>query len=131
MSSDVPYVPLWCKSNFSFLEGASHPQELLETAAQLGLSALALTDRDGVHGMVEAHVEARMRGVKLLAGSQVTVADGSSIVLLATDRRGWGSLCRLLSVGRLARRKGSAASSGARWPNTRRASWPCGAATAV
>jgi error-prone DNA polymerase len=104
--SPVPYVPLWCKSNFSFLEGASHPQELLETAAELGLPALALTDRDGVYGMVEAHVEARVRGVKLLAGSQVTVADGSSIVLLATDRRGWGSLCRLLSVGRLRSPKG-------------------------
>ena len=106
MSPQVPYVPLWCKSNFSFLEGASHPQELRETAAELGLPALALTDRDGVYGMVEAHVEARVRGVKLLAGSEVTVADGSSIVLLAADRRGWGSLCRLLSVGRLRSPKG-------------------------
>ncbi|HET9300825.1 MAG TPA: PHP domain-containing protein, partial [Candidatus Polarisedimenticolaceae bacterium] len=67
MSPERAYVPLWCKSNFSFLEGASHPQEILETAADLGLSALALTDRDGVYGMVEAHVEARQRGVKLIA----------------------------------------------------------------
>src|SRR4029079_5999267 len=66
VSPDLSYVPLWCKSNFSFLEGASHPQELVETAAELGISALALTDRDGVYGMVEAHVEARQRGVKLI-----------------------------------------------------------------
>jgi error-prone DNA polymerase len=102
----TPYVPLWCKSNFSFLEGASHPAELVETAAELGLTALALTDRDGVHGMVEAHVEARVRGVKLLGGSEVGLADGSSIVLVAADRAGWGSLCRLISAGRLRSPKG-------------------------
>ena len=49
------YVPLWCKSNFSFLEGASHPEELVEACATLGLEAMALTDRDGVYGVVEAH----------------------------------------------------------------------------
>ena len=106
MSPDLAYVPLWCTSNFSFLEGASHPQELLETAGELGLAALALTDRDGVYGMVEAHVEARQRGVKLIAGAEVTVDDGSSFVLLAADREGWGSLCRLLSAGRLRSPKG-------------------------
>src|SRR5689334_11400200 len=67
-------VPLWCKSNFSFLEGASHPEELVEQAQTLGLDALALTDRDGVHGMVRAFVKARDLGVKLIAGAQVTVA---------------------------------------------------------
>jgi len=106
VSSDLSYVPLWCKSNFSFLEGASHPQELVETAAELGISALALTDRDGVYGMVEAHVEARQRGVKLIGGAEVSVDDGSSVVLLAADREGWGSLCRLLSAGRLRSLKG-------------------------
>jgi error-prone DNA polymerase len=53
------YVPLWCKSNFSFLEGASHPDELVDEAYRLGLPALALTDRDGVYGVVRAHVKAR------------------------------------------------------------------------
>ena len=68
------YVPLWCKSSFSFLEGASHPQEYVEEAHRLGLQSLALTDRDGVYGMVRAHVKARELGVKLLCGAQITVA---------------------------------------------------------
>ena len=53
------YVPLWCKSNYSFLEGASHPDEYADQAQQLGLEAFALTDRDGVYGIVRAHVRAR------------------------------------------------------------------------
>ncbi len=69
-----PYIPLWCKSNFSFLEGASHPDELVEEAHRLGLRSIALTDRDGVHGAVRAHVKARELGVQLLHGAQVTVA---------------------------------------------------------
>ena len=68
------YCPLWCKSNFSFLEGASHPEELVEEAHRLGLRSLALTDRDGVYGMVRAFVKAREVGIQLIAGAQVTVA---------------------------------------------------------
>ena len=72
----MPYVPLWCKSNFSFLEGASHPDELVERAHALGLPALALTDRDGVSGVVRAHVKARELGVSLIVGAEVTVGGG-------------------------------------------------------
>ena len=72
----MSYVPLWCKSNFSFLEGASHPDELVERAHALGLPALALTDRDGVHGVVRAHVKARELGVSLIVGAEITVGDG-------------------------------------------------------
>ena len=61
------YIPLWCKSNFSFLEGASHPDELADEAYRLGLPALALTDRDGV--VVRAHVKARELGMKVIIGS--------------------------------------------------------------
>ncbi|MCX5745494.1 MAG: error-prone DNA polymerase, partial [Proteobacteria bacterium] len=68
------YAPLWCKSNFSFLEGASHPAELVEECHRLGIRALALTDRDGVHGMVRAFVTARELGVQLIGGVQLTVA---------------------------------------------------------
>jgi error-prone DNA polymerase len=100
------YVPLWCKSNFSFLEGASHPDELIEEAYRLGLPALALTDRDGVYGLVRAHMKARESGLKLIVGSQVTVDDGSVVVLLAQDRRGYAQLCRLLTAGRLRSEKG-------------------------
>jgi error-prone DNA polymerase len=67
------YVPLWVNSNFSFLEGASHPDELVEQAHLLGLPALALTDRDGVYGVVQAHARARQLGMKLLIGAELTL----------------------------------------------------------
>ena len=78
----APYVPLWCKSNSSFLEGASHPEELVEEAYRLGLPGLAITDRDGVYGVVRAHVKALEVGIHLIIGSQVTMDDGSTILLL-------------------------------------------------
>ncbi|EGV20436.1 error-prone DNA polymerase [Thiocapsa marina] len=93
-------IPLWCKSHFSFLEGASHPEELVETCAVLGLAGLALTDRDGVYGLVEAHVKARELGVPLIAGSEVSIEDGSTLILLAQSRDGYANLCRLLTLGR-------------------------------
>jgi error-prone DNA polymerase len=104
------YVPLWCKSNFSFLEGASHPDELVDEAYRLGLPAIALTDRDGVYGVVRAHVKAREVGLKLIIGSQVTVAGGSTIVLLAENRGGYANLYRLITRGRLRSDKGRAPS---------------------
>ncbi len=100
------YAPLWCKSNASFLEGASHPEELVEQARELGLGALALTDRDGVYGAVRAHAKARELGVHLIHGAQVTIDDGTHLVLLVEDRAGWASLCRLLTAGRLRCAKG-------------------------
>jgi error-prone DNA polymerase len=103
------YVPLWCKSNFSFLEGASHPDELIEEGHRCGLTALALTDRDGVYGIVRAHVKARELGIRLIVGSQVTLNDESIIILLAQDRRGYANLCRLLTAGRLRSEKGESA----------------------
>jgi error-prone DNA polymerase len=103
------YVPLWCKSNFSFLEGASHPDELVDEAYRLGLPALALTDRDGVYGVVRAHVKAREVGLKLIIGSEITVNDGSTIVLLAQDRNGYANLCRLITKGRRRSEKGESA----------------------
>jgi error-prone DNA polymerase len=104
------YVPFWCKSNFSFLEGASHPDELVDEAYRLGLPALALTDRDGVYGVVRAHVKAREVGMKVIIGSEVSVDDGSTIVLLAQDRGGYANLCRLITKGRLRLDKGRAPS---------------------
>jgi error-prone DNA polymerase len=124
------YVPLWCKSNYSFLEGASHPGELIDEAYRLGLPALALTDRDGVYGVVRAHVKAREAGVKLLIGSQVTVADGSTIVLLAQDRGGYANLCRLLTRGDGAR-EGASAVVRMKCASTARDCLPFGAANKV
>ena len=68
------YVPLWVKSNFSFLEGASHPDELVEAAHERGLLALGLTDRDGVHGVVRAHTKAKALGLKLCVGAEIHLA---------------------------------------------------------
>ncbi len=101
-----PYAALWCKSNFSFLEGASHPEELVETAHRLGLGAVALTDRDGVYGVVRAHQKARELGLHLLIGAQITLTDGSHLLLLAQDTAGYAGLCRLISAGRLRSPKG-------------------------
>ncbi|MGQ0723318.1 MAG: error-prone DNA polymerase [Candidatus Eiseniibacteriota bacterium] len=114
-----PHVPLWVKSNFSFLTAASHPAELVERAHEIGLPAVALTDRDGVHGIVQAHVTAKELGIRLLAGAEITVgdparppdgilpADAKRVVLLAEDRTGWANLCRLISRGRARCAKGS------------------------
>ena len=80
------YVPLWVKSNFSFLEGASHPDELVEQAHALGLSALALTDRDGVYGIVRAHMRALELGVRLIVGAEVTVEREAGAEKLRSQR---------------------------------------------
>ena len=84
--SDRSYAPLWCKSNYSFLEGASHPEELVDACHQNGISSLALTDRNGVYGIVRAHVRARQLGIHLIVGSQVSLQDGSEILLLVQDQ---------------------------------------------
>jgi len=94
------YIPLWCKSNFSFLEGASHPWELVEECATLRLEGMALTDRDGVYGVVEVHGEAREVGIHLILGSEITIDGVSTLVLLAACREGYANLCRLVTVGR-------------------------------
>ena len=101
------YAPLWCKSNYSFLEGASHPEELVEACRHLGLSSLALTDCNGVYGIVRAHVRARELDVHLVVGSQVSLRDGSEILLLVQDREGYAHLCRLLTAGHLRGAKGN------------------------
>jgi error-prone DNA polymerase len=102
----VSYAALWTKSAYSFLEGASDPVELVEEARRLGVSALALTDRDGVPGIVRAHVAAKEAGLPLIVGSEVTVRDGATVVLLCRDRAGYANLCRLVTKGRLRCEKG-------------------------
>ena len=105
------YAALWVKSNFSFLEGASHPEELVEQAREHNLVALALTDRDGVHGVVRAHARARELGVHLIIGAQITLehAPNAMLLLLAETRAGYANLCRLITGGRLRSPKGECA----------------------
>jgi len=102
----MTFAPLWTKSAFSFLEAASDPAELVFEARRLGLASLALTDRDGVPGIVQAHVAAKEAGLRLIVGSEVTVAGGATIVLLARRREGYANLCRLVTKGRLRSEKG-------------------------
>ncbi len=100
------YVPLFCKSNYSFLEGASHPRELVARAGELDLPAMALTDRDGLYGVVRAHQEAKEQGLPLIIGAQVTIDDGSTLALLVQNQEGYGHLSSLLSRGQLRHDKG-------------------------
>ncbi len=100
------YAELHCLSNFSFLRGASRPEELVERAAQLGYAALAITDECSVAGVVRAHVAAREHGLKLIVGAEFRLEDGLRCVLLARDRAGYGRLCRLITRGRRAAKKG-------------------------
>ncbi len=93
---------------------------MVDEAYRLGLPALALTDRDGVYGVVRAHVKAREVGLKLIIGSEISIDDGSTIVLLAQDRGGYANLCRLITKGRRARRKGRALSVGMKCVRMRR-----------
>ena len=96
------YVPLWVKSNHSFLEGASFPEELVERAHELGLPAVAITDRDGVYGLVRAHMRAKELGIRIVTGAQLTVdieGDSHHVVALAKTRLGYADLCRALSLG--------------------------------
>jgi error-prone DNA polymerase len=97
---------LHCFTNFSFLEGASHPDELVQRSAELGHHALAITDRNSLAGVVRAHAAAKEIGLKLLIGAEITPVDAPPAVLLATDRAAYGRLCRLITRGRLNAPKG-------------------------
>jgi len=94
------YAELHCLTNFSFLTGASHPEELVIRAVELGLSALAITDRNSLAGVVRAHRAARNHAIPLIIGAEIHLHDAPPIVLLATSRAGYGQLSRLITVGR-------------------------------
>jgi error-prone DNA polymerase len=101
------YAELHALSNFSFLRGASHPQELVLRAVELGYRALAITDECSVAGIVRAHVAAKAAGLKLIVGSEFHLDDGTHLVVLAMDAAGYGDLCELISHGRRSAGKGS------------------------
>src|SRR3954466_15463757 len=103
----MKYAELHCLSNFTFLRGASHPQELVERAHILGYSAIAITDECSVAGVVRAHMAAKLLKIKLLIGSELRFQCGLKCVAIAIDRRGYARLCRLISRGRRAAEKGS------------------------
>ncbi|HEY6864929.1 MAG TPA: error-prone DNA polymerase [Burkholderiales bacterium] len=106
------YAELHCLSSFSFLRGASRPEELIERAAVLGYRALAVTDECSVAGVVRAHeatkeAAAKELGLRLIVGSEIRLDGGAKLVILATDREGYGELCQLVTLGRRRKEKGS------------------------
>lgn len=104
----VRYAELHALSNFTFLRGASHPEELVETAAALGYEALAITDECTMSGIVRAHVAAQEFGLKkLILGSELRLQSGRKLVVLAQNRNGYAALCQLISNARRAAQKGS------------------------
>jgi error-prone DNA polymerase len=102
----MSYVELHCHSNFSFLDGASHIDELVLRAAELGQKALALTDHDGLHGAMEFAQCARAWGLQPITGAEVTLADGHHLTLLCESQRGYANLCRMLSRANLDHERG-------------------------
>ncbi|MEM7255662.1 MAG: PHP domain-containing protein, partial [Pseudomonadota bacterium] len=100
------YAELHCLSNFSFLRGASHPEELVERADELGYRALAITDECSFAGLVRAHVAAASRNIRLIIGTEITFEEGAKVVLLATDRVSYGRLSELITHGRRQAEKG-------------------------
>jgi error-prone DNA polymerase len=106
-SPELPgYAELHCLSNFTFLRGASHPEELVARAAALGYAALAITDECSLAGAVRAHVAAKTHGLKLIIGTELAFDGGLKVVLLATNRRAYGAIAALVTTGRRRTRKG-------------------------
>jgi error-prone DNA polymerase len=103
----LSYAELHCRSSFSFLKGASMPEELVERAATLGYAALAITDECSMAGVVRAHSEAKKAGLHLLIGSEFILQDGLRLVCLAMNRNGYGNLCELITLARQRVEKGA------------------------
>ncbi|WP_455211944.1 helix-hairpin-helix domain-containing protein [Kaarinaea lacus] len=101
------YAELHCISNFTFLRGASHPEELVVRAAELGYKALAITDECSLAGVVRAHIAAKECGLHLIIGAEFKLQDGLRFVLLATDRKSYGQLSELITVARRRANKGA------------------------
>ena len=102
----TPYAELQVTSNFSFLRGASHPEELVERAAELGYRALAVTDRNSLAGIVRAHAAARKAGLRLVVGARLDLEDGPSLLAYPGDRAAYGRLSTLLTRGKRRAKKG-------------------------
>jgi error-prone DNA polymerase len=112
-AATVPYAELHCHSNFSFLDGASHPEELVEEAVRLGLEAIALTDHDGMYGVVRFAEAAKAYGMRTIYGAELSLdltapqggepdPEGRHLLVLARDPEGYRRLCRQISAAQLA-----------------------------
>jgi len=100
------YTELQVTTNFSFLQGASHPEEMIEQAFQLGYESIAITDHNTFAGLVRGHVEANKRGIKFIPACQVDLIDGPSLLAYPSDKDAYARLSALLSMGNLRAEKG-------------------------
>ncbi|MBB3262539.1 error-prone DNA polymerase [Azospirillum sp. OGB3] len=103
----TPYAELQVSTSFTFLEGASHPDELALTAAALGHAAVAVTDRNSLAGVVQAHAAARKHGLRLIVGCRLDLTDADSLLAYPTDRAAYARLSRLLTLGKRRAPKGA------------------------
>ncbi|TDO24284.1 error-prone DNA polymerase [Pedobacter duraquae] len=104
--SAMNYAELQVTSNFTFMRGGSHPEELVERAADLGYTKIAITDRNSVAGVVRAHQSAKIKGIEIIPACRLDLTDGPSLLAYPTDITAWGRLCALLSLGNLRTEKG-------------------------
>ncbi len=100
------YTELQVTTNFTFLRGASHPEELVEQAAALGYAAIAITDRNTLAGIVRAHAAAKKIGIRIIVGCRLDLLDGPSLLAYPTNKNAYSRLSNLLTVGNLRAEKG-------------------------
>src|SRR5258708_14273408 len=108
----MEYAELHARSACSFLRGASHPEELATRAAQLGIPAMAVCDRDGVYGSARHYAAAKEQGTRAIVGAELTLEDGSILPMLVTTRAGYRNLCQLITRAKL---RGTKTDAPVRW----------------
>ena len=106
LTSDQAYAELHCITNYSFLRGASYPEELVKQAEKLGYKALAITDECSMAGVVKAHVAARDCKLKLIIGSEFNLDENIQLILLSRNRLAYGQICNLITIARRRADKG-------------------------
>jgi error-prone DNA polymerase len=102
----MSYTELQVTTNFSFLRGASHPEELVEYAAAIGYKEIAITDRNSLAGIVRGHTAAKKKGIKIIVGCRLDLLDGLSLLAYPTNMKAYSLLCTLLTKGNLRAEKG-------------------------
>src|SRR5712671_2729796 len=100
------YIELQITTNFTFLRGASHPDELVELAAALGYKEIAITDRNSFTGIIRAHAAAKKSGIRVIVGCCLDLLDGLSLLAYPTNKSAYSQLCNLLTAGNLRAEKG-------------------------
>src|SRR5262245_49411424 len=102
----MQYTELQVTTNFSFLRGASHPEEIVEQAATYGYKSIAITDRNTFAGVVRAHIAARQFGIRIIPACRLDLLDGSSLLAFPTDREAYSQISSLITVGNFRAEKG-------------------------